>query len=66
LTDIVTDEPDVCVCVCVCVGKLITAVNKAWERERLVEGVSLLNSRFFLAMLGFMREALDELERSVT
>ena len=52
MTDIVTDEPDVCVCVCVCVGKLITAVNKAWERERLVEGVSLLNSRFFFGDVG--------------
>jgi hypothetical protein len=34
----------------------MTAVNKAWQRERLVEGVSLLNSRFFFRDIGFMRE----------
>jgi len=38
--------------ICLCVGERMTAVNKAWERERLVESVSLLNYRFFPAMLG--------------
>jgi len=58
VTTIVTEEPDVCG------GKRMTAVNKAWQRERLVEGVSLLNSRFF-AMLGFMRETPGEMECSI-
>jgi hypothetical protein len=41
VTNIVTDEPDVCG------GKRVTAVNEAWHRKRLVEGVSVLNSRVF-------------------
>jgi hypothetical protein len=41
VTGIVTDGPDVCG------GKRMTTANKAWQRERLVEGVSLLNARFF-------------------
>jgi hypothetical protein len=42
VTNIVPDELDMCLW-----GKRLTAVSKAWQRERFVEGVSFLNYFFF-------------------
>ena len=45
MTDIVIDGPDVCG------GKRMAAVNKAWQRERLVQSVSLLTLRLLMSYI---------------